>query len=649
MTRHECPSDAFSHALRLEPGAWEHGSLGGSGGSEHQAIVKLSLPIQVQHGAALYREVIPVLPEISVGVAPRAMQRALGVAVVPMVAITVWLALTSEHVQRPVASALYFGYLTAAPMLIGLYWRVCRPASRFGPLLVAFGVLAWVVSWEFSDWPLLFDVGVLVEGPIFWLTFYLFLAFPMGRLEPAAARWLMGALALAVVGFFLPWALFSPVIAGGGPLTRCAPNCPENVLQISSAPGLVEVAGKAETYAALTITVAVLVVYVMRLRAASRPQRRALTAVAVTSLLFLPAYFASNFSAWILHLDQATLDTLAWVIVGARVLLPLGFLIALLQAQRFAARALQSMLERLATRPTPEQWRETIAAALDDASLQLGYYDPHTKRFLRSDGTQLTPPPAGAGQSWVPVRRGGREVAAMVIDETLAEDPELVRAAVSATLLAVENGDLEGELRASRARILEAGHAERRRIERDLHDSTQQRLVSLRIHLTLAGEQADRADERAMLDRLGDEVEDAIEELRSVARGIYPAVLGDRGVGAAVTAVARTAAMPISIGDEWRGRHAEAVETTVYFCCLESLQNAAKHAGEGASATVRLFEDDDHVSFSVEDDGAGFDPGTVERGNGLTNLADRVSAVGGALTIDSANGQGTRVSASIPI
>jgi hypothetical protein len=119
----------------------------------------------------------------------------------------------------------------------------------------------------------------------------------------------------------------------------------------------VEVAGKAEIYAALTITVGVLVVYVMRLGGASRPQRRALTAVAATSLLFLPAYFASNFSAWILYLDQATLDTLAWVIVGARVLMPLGFLIALLQAQRFAARALQSMLERLATRPTPKQWR----------------------------------------------------------------------------------------------------------------------------------------------------------------------------------------------------------------------------------------------------------------------------------------------------
>ena len=576
-------------------------------------------------------------------------QRALGVAVIPMVAVTVWLALTSDHIERPVASALYFAYLTAAPMVIGLYWWVCRPASRFGPLLVTFGVVTWVVSWQFSEWPLAFDVGVLAEGLFFWLTFYLFLAFPMGRLEPAAARWLMGALALGVVAFFLPWALFSPVIAGGGPLTRCAPNCPENVLQLGSAPGLVEVAGKAETYAALTITVGALVVYVMRLLAASRPRRRALTAVAVTSLLFLPAYFAFNFSAWILHLDQATLDTLAWLIVGARVLLPLGFLLALLQAQRFAARALQSMLERLATRPKPEQWRETIAAALDDDSLRLGYYDSDMKALLATDGSELAPPPRGAGQVWVPVHRGDREVAVMVIDETLAEDPELVRAAASATLLAVENGNLEGELRASRARIIEAGTAERRRIERDLHDGTQQRLVSLRIDLTLAGERLTRSEERAMLERLGGQVEDAIEELRGVAHGIYPPVLGDRGVGAAVSAVARSSAMPIRVADEWRARRSEVVETTVYFCCLECLQNAAKHAGRGVSAIVSLSEADGRVGFSVEDDGAGFDPETVERGNGLTNLADRVAAVGGTLKIDSANGHGTRVTANIPI
>ena len=184
---------------------------------------------------------------VSMPVSARTAQRAVAAAIVPMLAVTVWLVATSDHLQRPVASALYWSYLTAAPMAIGLAWWIRRPASRFGPLLVTFGVLAWVVSWESSDWAPAFDVAVLFEGPAFWLTFYLFLAFPMGRLEPAAARWLMAALTLGIAGFFLPWALFSPVLAGGGPLTACAPNCPANVLQIASAPRLVEVAGKAET------------------------------------------------------------------------------------------------------------------------------------------------------------------------------------------------------------------------------------------------------------------------------------------------------------------------------------------------------------------------------------------------------------------
>jgi len=604
-------------------------------------------PLAGSTAQAAVGDVIGVGPLVRARVSATTAHLLVAGAILPMVAVTVWLALTSEHLARPVAAASYWAFLTAASMGIGLYWWMRRPASRFGPLLIAFGILAWVVSWQAANSPLAFAIGVLAEAPAFLLTFYLFLAFPMGRLEPRAARWLMGALWLVVVAFFLPWALFSPVIAGAGPLTRCAPACPENVLQVASAPTVVEVAGKAETYALLAITVAVLVVYLARLRTASRPQRRSLAAVAVTSLLLLPVYFVYNFATWILKLEPATLDTLAWAVVVTRALLPLGFLLALLQAERFAARALRTLLELLAARPTPERWRDKIASVLDDRSLRLAYHDPATGRFREPDGAELTPPPAAASLAWVPVDRDGRPVAAMVLDETLAEDPELVHAAASATLLAVENGHLEGELLASRARILQAGDAERRRIERDLHDSAQQRLVALRIHLTLTGEQLDRSEERAMLERLGAEVDDAIDELRTIAHGIYPHLLSG-GVGAALAEVARRSAMPVSVQDAGIGRHPEAVEMTIYFCCLECLQNAAKHAGAGAAVTIRLSEADGHVCFCVDDDGAGFDPGAVERGAGLTNLADRVAAVGGTLRIDAVPGRGTRITGNLP-
>ena len=568
-------------------------------------------------------------------------------AIVPLVAVTLWLTLTSDHLERPVAAAVYWGYLIAASMAIGAYWWRRRPASRFGPLLVAFGILVWVVSWQAADWPLAFDIAVLAEAPFFLLTFYLFLAFPMGRLEPTARR-LMGALGFGVVAFFLPWALFSPVIAGGGPLTGCAPACPQNALQVGSAPTVVEVAGKGETYLALAITAAVFAVYLARLGAASRPQRRTLMAVAVTSLLFLPAYFTFNSAAWVLKLEPDTLDALAWGIVGARVLLPLGFLIALLQAERFAVTVLRDLLDQLGNRPTPERWREMVAGALDDPLLRIGYHDPETGRFREADGTALERPGPDARRAWVPVERGGQPVAAMVVEETLTTDPELVHAAASSTLLAVENGALEGELRDSRARILEAGHAERRRIERNLHDSAQQRLLALRVGLTLVEEQLDRSQDRALLERLGAEVDETIDELRDVAQGVYPQLLSYAGLGEALRAVSKRSAISAVVRDTGLSRHSEALETAVYFSCIECLQNAAKHAGPGASVTIRLSEATGHMTFVVEDDGVGFDVGSAKSGSGLTNLADRTAALGGTLTIETSPGRGTRIRGRLP-
>src|SRR3954452_24252626 len=260
-------------------------------------------------------------------------QRLVGVAVVPMVRVTMWWALTSDYLARPLAAGLYWSYMTAAPLLIGLYWWTRRPASRFGPLLVALAFLTWIVSWQGASSRLAFDIGVLAEAPFWLLTLYLFLAFPMGRVEPRVARWMMAALGIGALATFVPWALLSPVIAGGGPLTSFAPNFPENVLQVGSFSSFAQTAGDAETYISFTLLAAVFVVCLARMLGASRPQRRALMAVAVTSLLFLPAWFVSNFARTVLEIgDQSTLDALAWVIVVTRVLLPLGFLVALLQA-----------------------------------------------------------------------------------------------------------------------------------------------------------------------------------------------------------------------------------------------------------------------------------------------------------------------------
>jgi signal transduction histidine kinase len=248
----------------------------------------------------------------------------------------------------------------------------------------------------------------------------------------------------------------------------------------------------------------------------------------------------------------------------------------------------------------------------------------------------------------VPIERDRVPVAAMVLDETLAENPELVQSATTATVVAVENGSLEGELQDARARALEAGDAERRRIERDLHDSAQQRLVALRIQLTLAGEELTGARDRERLERLDVEVERAIQELRSVAHGATPDMLDREGLTRALEAAVAHSAIPVRIQAAGVGRLPEDVETAVYFCCLECLQNAAKHAGRDVSVTVHLSQFKGHLGFSVEDDGVGFDPATVQRGAGLDNLEGRMAALGGTLRIDSRPGRGTRVTGHLP-
>jgi signal transduction histidine kinase len=207
------------------------------------------------------------------------------------------------------------------------------------------------------------------------------------------------------------------------------------------------------------------------------------------------------------------------------------------------------------------------------------------------------------------------------------------------------------ELRASRARIYTAGEQERRRIERDLHDSAQNRLVALRVKLRLAAEGAadgaTRDQLRVTLDALGEEAQDALDAVRTIARGIYPPLLATHGLGDALEAEADGAALAVRIvGGDGLPRSAPDVESALYFCCLEAIQNACKHAGRDARVTVRLDCEDDRLTFSVEDDGVGF--ALVGVGEGLTNMHDRVAAVGGEVVVVSERGRGTVVQGSAP-
>jgi signal transduction histidine kinase len=206
------------------------------------------------------------------------------------------------------------------------------------------------------------------------------------------------------------------------------------------------------------------------------------------------------------------------------------------------------------------------------------------------------------------------------------------------------------ELQASRGRLVAAADAERRRIERNLHDGAQQHLVALAVKVRLIEQFAERDPERSrsLVSQLHEDVGSAIEELRSLAHGIYPPLLSSAGLGVAMSAACRRAPLPASLEADGVGRYAPEIEAAVYFCCLEAMQNAAKYAGAGASARVRIWEEAGGLLFEVRDDGAGFETSQLADGAGLTNMRDRMGAVGGTLRVESDGGHGTRIQGVVP-
>jgi signal transduction histidine kinase len=215
--------------------------------------------------------------------------------------------------------------------------------------------------------------------------------------------------------------------------------------------------------------------------------------------------------------------------------------------------------------------------------------------------------------------------------------------------LRVESLSLERELRRARVRALDAVDDERLRIQRDLHDSAQQRLVSVRIHMGLLAQSATDAEDRAAIEHLGRDLDEAIAEIRTVTRDGSPELLLRNGVVDCLRSVAAHSPRQVVVESRNFGRYSPVIERGIYFCCVEALQNAVKHAGSNATVLIRLVGEPHRISFSVDDSGAGFDPARVEARVGLVHLADRVDVMGGNLTIDSYPGMGTRIHGEVPV
>ena len=563
---------------------------------------------------------------------------------------------TSDHLVDPLAYGIQRAVIIVGWSSAALYWLVRRPGNRLGLAFVALALASGVMSLQGASNPLLHSIGVFGDFPSFVLAYYVIFAFPDGRLTGTPERLLLAGWALSFFTSSFPQLFFSPVVSGGGPIAGCNSACPTNAFMIADRPTIANGLGSNGSYLVLALGVGTLAVLFYRLATATRPRRRALIPVYVVAvMLTVPVLIFHGVVGDRLDVDPSTISDVGWFLSVGRALLPYGFVLSIVVSTFFAATALKKIVARLVESPSAAQLRATLAESLDDPSLELGFRLEQGDGFVDSAGKPFasTPP---AGQSSTPVTRNGETVAVIMHDAALETDPELLAAAGQALLLAIENGRLtaelestNAELRATRARVLATGDAERRKIERDLHDGAQQHLTALSYKVGLAREFAD-PEVAQRLDDVGKGLDEILDELRDLAHGLYPSVLREFGLREALASAVRRSAPPATLEAAAIGRYSEDVEAAVYFCCVEGLQNVAKHAGSGTSAVVRLWERDGRLDFEIVDDGAGFDVESDRgSGNGYTNMTDRMASVGGTLSVDSAQGRGTTVRGSLPV
>jgi signal transduction histidine kinase len=551
----------------------------------------------------------------------------------------------SDHNPEPgptIAIGLLLGWSFIGTGLFA-WWR--RPASRFGPMMAGVGFLSLLGSATSANQPVVFTVGILTCNLFFVLFAHMVLAYPHNHLQrPWHRRLIAAGYVLAVVGPLphLLWG-FDPQMCQG---------CPESPLFISENEDLRVALNAAVSVIGATFTLAVVGILLRRRRDATPPQRRAMAPVlwsGVTLLILLAGALGSD----AFGVPRVT-DVLGWLSLIVFASVPWVFLIGLVRTRVAGAGAVSELLLRLGEEPGTGSLRCRLSQALGDDSLQLAFWLEDKGRWVDADGHTVELPESGA-RAWTAVELEGRVVGAIVHDVTLTQEPELLRSVAAAAGLAVENERLQAqlrarveELRASRDRIVEAGMSERRRLERNLHDGAQQRLVALSLTMRLAQSKVRTDPEKAeaMLAGAREELTLALGELRELARGIHPAVLSDRGLGAALEALAGRAPLPVELGVVPEDRLPEPIEAAAYFVVAEALTNVVKYA-HASQATVSVERRNGHAIVEVADDGiGGADP---DRGSGLRGLADRVSALDGSMRLDSPAGAGTTLRAEIPV
>jgi signal transduction histidine kinase len=531
-------------------------------------------------------------------------------------------------------------------LVVGLSWCLTgleewrrRPARRIGPLMLFFG-FAWFASfWIYTSVSLLYTAGQLVRPLFIAVLGHLLLAFPSGRLEGRLSRAIIAAAYLDTTVVVTASALFlAPESGEVQNLGLVEPNAALSDALRNVARGV-----------GIALILASLLLLARRWRRATPPWRRA-----VAPMLWVGAAAAAAGALRLLNdglgRPLGPVELVFFVILAT---VPLALEMGLLRS-RLARGAVAELIVELGQTRAPANLRDALARALHDPRLELGYWLPQQSRYVDREGQPVELPGDESGLVATIVESEGRRVAALIHDASLRDDPELVEAVCAAAGLALENERLQAELRAhleelraSRVRIVEAADAERRRLERDLHDGTQQRLVSASMALGLAEATLSADPERArrILDESRRTLAAALDELRELSQGIHPGLLTERGLGPALQELAYAAPLPIELSVPIGERLPGPVEAAAYYVVAEALTNVAKYASANA-ASVTVTSRNGRVLVEVRDDGVGgADP---VRGSGLRGLADRVEALGGTLAVESPPGEGTRLRAEIP-
>jgi signal transduction histidine kinase len=553
--------------------------------------------------------------------------------------------------QGPGRFTTYAGHSTLAASLTvaaglslvaaGLVTAFSRPAGRIGDLALLAG-LVWFapvwVGWDKGP-PLVRSLGMLAAGFTFPLLLHLVLAYPSGRLHGTAARTLVLAVYLEAALVALGQALFRHPFYD----PNCWANCTDNDFLVRSLPQLARVIEVADRWFTAAAATALVALCARRLLRDSGPTRRALLPIALPATLLAGAVIAHAVALQRRLLEDPTdpaFRTIFALGCIAVILLAAGLVWATVRT-RIQRRAVARIATNLGQAPPPGSLQAALAQAVGDPKLQITYWLPNAEHYVDATGQPVAEPVASPGRAITTLVRDGRRIA--VVAHTAAL-PELERELGAAVRLALENERLQAEalaqldqLRASRVRIVETGDSERRRLERDLHDGAQQRLLALSYDLRLAHASA-QADGDAPTGTLLTEATDhalaALGELRELAHGIYPAILAQAGLTPALASLADAAPLPVELHTVAQGRYPAAVETATYLLVAEALDDAADR--DASHATVSVVRTDERLVVTVQDDGS-------DRTSSMVQLADRVGALDGQLAVGP-----TRLRAELP-